>query len=150
MADSGKKHQGIDFTGKTGSDTDIAPVGPQKTKPAHEKTAAEEAGQVNWSAIADMAEFKALLASRRKFVLPATIFFVIYYFSLPILVGYFPELMKIKIWGSMNIAYVFAFSQFFMAWIIAILYVGAAKKIDAKTVELMELAKAKKYLGGRT
>ena len=150
MAKSRNKHPGIDFTGTTGSETDIAPLGTSKKKPAHEKTAKEELGKVNWTGIAKMAEFKALLAARRKFVLPASSFFVIYYFSLPIRVGYFPDLMKTKVWGYVNIAYVFAFSQFFMAWIIAILYVRAAKKWDAETKSLMDIAHARKFIGGRS
>ncbi len=77
-----------------------------------------------------MSEFKKLLARKRKFIIPATVFFVIYYFSLPLLVGYAPNLMARKVLGVVNIAYLFALSQFFMAWIIAALYVRVAGKWD--------------------
>ena len=46
------------------------------------------------------------------------------------LVGYAPDLMNRKVIGSINIAYLFALSQFFMAWIIALLYVRAASRHD--------------------
>ena len=45
------------------------------------------------------------------------VFFVVYYFALPVLVGYAPELMSRPVVGKVNIAYLFALSQFFMAWI---------------------------------
>jgi uncharacterized membrane protein (DUF485 family) len=35
-----------------------------------------------------------------------------------------------KVFGVLNLAYLFALSQFFMAWIIAALYVRAASKWD--------------------
>jgi len=38
--------------------------------------------------------------------------------------------MKKKVWGEVNVAYVFALSQFFMAWIMAFLYVRVAAKWD--------------------
>ncbi|NOT61472.1 MAG: DUF485 domain-containing protein [Acidobacteria bacterium] len=40
-----------------------------------------------------MAEFKELVAAKRKFIIPATVFFIVYYFALPLLVGYAPALM---------------------------------------------------------
>jgi uncharacterized membrane protein (DUF485 family) len=84
----------------------------------------------NWSAIASTERFRALLREKRRFLVPATLFFLVYYFALPILVGYFPELMKRTVWGPVNIAYLFALSQFVMAWILAGLYVRAAKRFD--------------------
>jgi len=118
-----------DFTPESGSPTDVSPLGRTGPKPAHELTASEDADPVNWNEIAAAPEFKALLVSKAKFILPVTIFFVVYYFALPVLVGWRPELMKTKV-GSVNLAYLFALSQFFMAWIIAALYVRAAARFD--------------------
>jgi uncharacterized membrane protein (DUF485 family) len=83
-----------------------------------------------WDRVAEMDEFRLLLLAKVGFVLPATIFFLAYYFALLVLVGYFPAFMEHKIWGEVNIAYVFALSQFLVAWIIAFLYVRAAKRFD--------------------
>lgn len=85
---------------------------------------------VDWKKVAAMPEFRALLAAKVRFILPATVFFIIYYFALPVLVGYAPELMRTRIAG-VNLAYLFALSQFFMAWILAYLYVRAAGRFDA-------------------
>jgi uncharacterized membrane protein (DUF485 family) len=84
-----------------------------------------------WSAAASSPQFRALIRAKRRFIIPATIFFIAYYFALPILVGYYPQLMERRIIGSINLAYLFALSQFFMAWIIMWLYVRKARQLDA-------------------
>jgi len=95
-----------------------------------------ETEAAHWARVAESAEFKRLLTAKLKFILPASVFFVVYYFTLPVLVGYAPGLMTKRIWGPVNIAYVFALSQFFMAWLVAALYVRAAARFDrmAETV----------------
>jgi len=82
-----------------------------------------------WEHVAAMDEFKLLLLARVEFVVPAVIAFVVYYFLLPISVGYFPQFMDKRI-GPVNLAYLFALSQFFVAWLIAWLYVRAARRFD--------------------
>jgi len=119
-----------DLTPVVGAETDVSPLGRGAGKPAHELTADEDIDVADWDRVAAMDEFKKLLASKRKFIVPATIFFVVYYFALPVSVGYAPGLMDTKVFGVVNLAYLFALSQFFMAWIIAALYVRAAGKWD--------------------
>jgi uncharacterized membrane protein (DUF485 family) len=130
MAGKKKKSSQGDPTPVVGAATDVAPVGRNKTKPPHEQTADEDIDVVDWEKVAAMAEFKTLLTAKRRFILPATIFFIVYYFALPILVGYAPEFMKTKVIGSVNLAYLFALSQFLMAWMIAALYMRAAGRFD--------------------
>ena len=136
----------IDPTPVVGAQTDIAPLGRAGAKPPHERTADEEPDVVDWKKVAAMAEFKALLAAKIKFILPATVFFIVYYFALPVLVGYAPELMRTRIAG-VNLAYLFALSQFFMAWILAYLYVRAAGRFDAMAKGLLSKLHLKK--GGK-
>lgn len=119
-----------DLTPIVGAATDIAPLGSRETKPAHELTAAEDSDPVDWSLVTEMAEFRAMVRAKLRFVIPATLFFVVYYFALPVLVGYAPGFMSKRVIGVVNIAYLFALSQFFMAWIIAGLYLRAAAKFD--------------------
>jgi uncharacterized membrane protein (DUF485 family) len=90
----------------------------------------------DWERIAATPEFQRLLHRKRRFILPATIFFIVYYFALPVLVGYFPELMARKIVGALNIAYLFALSQFVMAWVLAWLYVRAAERFDGMSANV--------------
>jgi uncharacterized membrane protein (DUF485 family) len=132
-----------DLTPETGADTDIAPLGRRAVKPAHELTADEDIDIADWERVAALAEFKALLAAKRRFIVPATIFFIVYYFALPVLVGYAPEWMATKVAGVVNIAYVFALSQFFVAWLLAWLYVRAAGRFDELARRIVERFKAK-------
>jgi len=85
----------------------------------------------DWDVVANNEEFKDLIAAKRRFIVPATVFFIVYYFALPVLVGYAPTFMEKTVIGPVNIAYLFALSQFFMAWIIAFLYMRAANRFDA-------------------
>jgi len=124
-------HPDADLTPLAGSATDVAPLGRQTVKPAHELTADEDTDVADWDRVAALAEFRALLAAKIKFIVPATVFFVAYYFALPVLVGYAPQWMARKVFGVVNVAYLFALSQFFMAWILALLYVRAAGRFDA-------------------
>ena len=89
-----------------------------------------------WAAIAASAEFKALVRRKAAFIVPTGIFFIAYYFALPVLVGFFPDLMKTRI-GGINLAYGFALSQFFMVWGIAALYVRVAAKWDKQSAALL-------------
>jgi uncharacterized membrane protein (DUF485 family) len=86
--------------------------------------------RTDWDVVAANEEFKDLMAAKARFIVPATIFFVTYYFALPILVGYAPDLMATPVLGPVNIAYLFALSQFFVAWFIAWLYVRKANRFD--------------------
>lgn len=122
--------QDRDYTAVVGSQTDIAPLGRSGPTPDHERTAEEDRDLVDWSRIANDADFKALVRRKLRLIVPATIFFIVYYFLLPIGVGWFPGLMEKKVWGEVNLAYAYALSQFFMAWILAGIYVVAATGWD--------------------
>src|SRR5688572_7569459 len=89
-----------------------------------------------WDRIYASDDFRALVRAKLRIVLPATVFFIIYYFALPVLVGYAPEFMARKVWGAINIAYLFALSQFFMAWIIAAIYLRAAARLDRMAAKI--------------
>ena len=94
--------------------------------------------QNDWDVVAANREFKDLMAAKARFIVPATLFFIGYYFALPVLVGYAPEFMATPVIGPVNIAYLFALSQFFVAWFIAWLYVRAANRFDAMGRSVLE------------
>ena len=90
-----------------------------------------------WDHIAEHPEFQGLLKAKARFIIPMCVFFLVYYFTLPLLVGKAPELMAKKVWGTVNVAYLFALSQFFMTWIVAIIYAKIAGRYDKKAQELI-------------
>ena len=120
-----------------GAPTDISPLTHATPKPPHERTATEEAGAIPWETIAASPRFRELLRAKKRFIVPAMIVFIVYYFALPVLVGYARPLMEKRVLGAINIAYLFALSQFFMAWIIAALYVRAANRFDRQAREII-------------
>lgn len=93
-----------------------------------------------WDRVAASHEFRDLMATKKIFIIPAFIFFLVYYFLLPLLVGYAPHFMSTKVWGNVNLAYLFALSQFFMAWTIAGLYVRAGDDFDEISKDIIEKA----------
>jgi uncharacterized membrane protein (DUF485 family) len=105
-----------------------------------------KASKSTWDEIADSKKFQDLMATKKTFIVPAFIFFVVYYFALPVLVGYAPAFMATKV-GYLNLAYLFALSQFFVAWIIAGLYVRAANGFDRLAKDILD--KAEDAKGGK-
>jgi len=98
--------------------------------------------QEDWAAVQRHADFQQLVGAKRRFIVPATIFFIAYYFALPILVGYRPDLMSKPVFGHVNLAYLFALSEFAMAWLVMALYLRRARTFDAMERALVEKERA--------
>jgi uncharacterized membrane protein (DUF485 family) len=75
----------------------------------------------------------------RRFVWPATAFFLVYYMALNVLAGTSPDLMGTKLFGQFTFGYLFALSQFAMAFVVAWVYSRwAASRIDPLATDLRE------------
>jgi uncharacterized membrane protein (DUF485 family) len=111
---------------------------PRQAIKAAETAASSTVSAPEWDRIANSAQFKDLMATKRIFIIPAVVFFVIYYFALPVLVGYAPRFMSTRVIGVVNLAYLFALSQFVVAWVIAALYVKAASDFDRLSKDIIE------------
>lgn len=96
-----------------------------------------EPGKPDWEQIYHSSEFRSLMQKKKRFMISATLFFALYYFALPFFTGYFQFLNK-PLFGAVNGAYLFAISQFFMAWILAVLYVRHANKTDQLVQRIIE------------
>jgi len=103
-----------------------------------------QADQTEWDRVAASKQFQDLMATKKVFIIPAFVFFLVYYFALPVLVGYAPQFMATKVIGNVNLAYLFALSQFFMAWTVAALYVKAASDFDKLAKDIIEEAENKR------
>src|ERR1700681_3446218 len=91
------------------------------------QTAQARASQ--WEVLAASPEFRRLITAKRNFIIPAVVFFLVYYFALPLGNGLAPDLMNTKIIGNINLAYLFALYEFVMAWILAAVSIRRANRI---------------------
>lgn len=92
----------------------------------------------DWSAIARNPKYLELKRKKRVFLFSWWAASTLYYFMLPVLSGYFPELFKTKIVGVINFGYLFILSQFVVAFAVAILYTRVANNdFDRLTDELV-------------
>jgi uncharacterized membrane protein (DUF485 family) len=75
----------------------------------------------------------------QRFVWPVTVFFLVYYLSLPILAGVAPDLMGTKVFGEFTVGYLFALSQFLMAFVVAWWYARwASSRMDPLATDLRQ------------
>jgi uncharacterized membrane protein (DUF485 family) len=80
--------------------------------------------------------YQKLLSEKKRFVIPATIFLLCFYFSLPLLTSYFPVWMNVPVWGKISAAWILAFAQFIMTWLIGTLYLWKARRLDFLVSEI--------------
>ena len=84
--------------------------------------------EIDWIAAEDSPEFKQLLAKRRAFVLPATIFFFVWYFGFILLAGYAPDFMGTSLIGGFTLGYALALTQFVMTFVLGAMYLKRADR----------------------
>ncbi len=82
-----------------------------------------------WVRVERTSAFKELVRAKRAFIIPATIFFLVFYFGLPFLAA-FTTVLNVKVVGPLTLAYIYAFAQFAMTWILMHLYVSRANRWD--------------------
>ncbi len=102
----------------------------------------ESSAMNDWKQIYDSQPYRHMVASKTRAICTMTVFFIVYYFALPILVGYWPDLMGRPVWGNVNWAYLFAFSQFLMTWGIALVYMRLAGQFDTAAESILAAASA--------
>ena len=98
-----------------------------------------EAKKYNWSEVARNPKYLELKRRKRVFLFGWWFAASVYYFSLPILSGYWPELFKVKLIGVINFGYLFILSQFVVAFFVAIYYTKVANNVfDRMTADLLK------------
>ena len=106
-------------------------------KATRENASHTETIRKEWDDIAASKEFKNLIAIKKAFIVPLFVFFFLHFLALMVLVGYAPQFASTRVFGPVNVAYLFVLSQFAVGWIIAGLYSLAATKFDALTSDIL-------------
>lgn len=89
-----------------------------------------------WTRIPRTTAFRELVKTKRAFLIPAIVVFIVVYFAFPVLIG-FTSVLDAKVLGAINLAYLYAYAQFAMILGLAHLYLAKAKQWD----ELVEHTK---------
>lgn len=93
-----------------------------------------------YSEVAQTAFFKELMRRKRAFLVPTVVFVLLFFIMLPIL-SIFTDVLDGKVVGAISWAYLYAFAQFFLAWIVAFLYWREANRWDELARKAREEAK---------
>jgi uncharacterized membrane protein (DUF485 family) len=99
---------------------------------AGEGGAAGSAGhpEIDWIAAERSPEFRELVRRRKRFVVPATIFFLAWYFGFIVLAGYAPDFMGEEfLVDGLTVGYVLALTQFIMTWGLAAWYLRKSDRV---------------------
>jgi uncharacterized membrane protein (DUF485 family) len=84
--------------------------------------------RVDWEAVERSPEFEELIATRRRFVLPATIFFLSWYVGFILLAGYAPDFMARSVYEGLTVGYCLALTQFVMVFALGLMYLRRSER----------------------
>jgi len=98
---------------------------------------------VDWERIERLPEFRELVARRRRFVVPATAFFLIWYFGFIVLAGYAEDFMGTSIYEGFTVGYALALTQFVMVGSLGLCYLKYSERhLDPLRVRIADEAGA--------
>ena len=92
--------------------------------------------EVPYTSLIETSDFKGLIKRKKAFILPMTIFFFVFYFSLPILAAY-TNVLKSNAIGHITWAWVFALLQFVLVWVSGFVYMKKSEKYDQDIEDLL-------------
>ncbi len=84
--------------------------------------------QIDWMAAENSPEFQDLVKRKRSFVVPATIFFLVWYAGFILLAGYAEDFMGTEIVEGLTLGYLLALTQFIMTWALGAMYLRRADR----------------------
>jgi uncharacterized membrane protein (DUF485 family) len=104
----------------------------------------EHRQDIDWEAVERSPEFRELVRRKKAFVIPATLFFMAWYFGFVILCGYAPDFMGREfIADGLTVGYALALSQFLMTWVLGWMYLRRAnRQFDPLAEQVREAAVA--------
>ncbi|MNK06040.1 hypothetical protein D3C87_239310 [compost metagenome] len=97
----------------------------------------------DYNRISTSPAFKRLMHKKKRFLFPMTLFFLVFYFLLPVLTSYSKVLNEPAI-GPISWAWVFAFAQFIMTWTLCIIYSRKSVQFDQDIEQIKQEAAGRK------
>jgi uncharacterized membrane protein (DUF485 family) len=105
--------------------------------------------RVDWEGIERSPEFQELVRSRRRFVVPATIFFLAWYLGFILLCGYAEGFMGKSVYQGLTVGYVLALTQFVMVAVLGLMYLRRADRVFDPLAEKVARLAAERESGPR-
>src|SRR5699024_9238350 len=96
----------------------------------------EDKSPIDFVKVEESDQFKKFMNEKKKFILPMTILFLIFYFLLAVFSSY-TTFLHTSFFGDISWVWVFAFAQFVMTWVLCTIYVKKAAKFDEKANEII-------------
>ncbi|MGN7454096.1 DUF485 domain-containing protein [Paenibacillus pasadenensis] len=93
--------------------------------------------KLTYTDVAHSDSFRRLLRKKKQFLLPMSVFFLAFYFTLPLLTAFSTVLNEPAV-GPVSWAWLLASAQFIMTWALCIIYTRRAARFD----EMVEAIKA--------
>ncbi|KMY55541.1 hypothetical protein AC623_17655 [Bacillus sp. FJAT-27231] len=90
----------------------------------------------NYSKLTKEADFQNLMKKKKSFILPATVFFLVFYFMLPILAAY-TNILKADAFAGLTWAWVYALAQFIVVWVAGIVYIKKSAHYDSLAAAIL-------------
>ncbi|WP_205695758.1 DUF485 domain-containing protein [Conexibacter sp. SYSU D00693] len=87
----------------------------------------ESTPAVDWERIEASPAFQELQAKRRRFVVPATAFFLTWYLGFIVLAGYAEDFFGESVHEGLTVGYVWALTQFLMVAVLGVAYLRYAR-----------------------
>ncbi len=84
--------------------------------------------EIDWMAAENSSEFQDLVKRKRSFVVPATIFFLLWYTAFILLAGYAEDFMGTSVYEGLTLGYLLALTQFIMTWVLGAMYLRRADR----------------------
>ncbi|MFB6801184.1 DUF485 domain-containing protein [Peribacillus butanolivorans] len=100
--------------------------------------------EIQYRKLIETEEFKDLLQKKKAFIVPVTLFFLTFYFVLPVLAAY-TDVLKGEAFLNITWAWVYALLQFAVVWIGGIVYIKKSAKYDKMAKNI--LTKYREELG---
>ncbi|MBO0875090.1 MAG: DUF485 domain-containing protein [Pseudonocardia sp.] len=81
-----------------------------------------------WSTVQHSAEYRELRATQRRFLVPASVVYLVVYFGFLVLALGAPSLFQQPLYGGLNIGFVMLTAMFVLVWIAVLVHNSIARR----------------------
>jgi len=106
-----------------------SPLSPQARESEALKAEDRVPAGIDWEAIEREPEFQELVRRRKAFVIPGTIFFLVWYMAFIVVTAVAPDFMAERVYEGLTVGYVYALTQFVMVFVLGLWYLSKSANV---------------------